>query len=410
MARKLLDLDQARRIVVESCAPLPPERVPLGRALGRSLADEVRSEVSIPPFDNSAMDGFAVRAEETAAALAGRPVRLRVVGESRAGRPADRTLGAGEAIRISTGAMIPSGADAVLRQEDAVEDDGGLQTEVAVEPGRDIRREGGDIEPGQVVLSAGVPIGPAELGVLASVGRDPVPCSRRPRVALIGTGDELVDPAAELRPGQIRDANGVTLEALAERAGAEVAYAKRIGDDLGATRAALSQALHSDLTVISGGVSVGPHDHVRPALEDLGAEELFWGVALRPGRPTWFGLSDGGPARGGGLVFGLPGNPVSAMVTFLLFVRPAIRALTGLDPWRARTTATLDEGYEKRPGRTHAVRVTLRLDADGWHATPTRPEQASHILTSMLGADALAFVPADSDGVPAGGSVEIEPI
>jgi molybdopterin molybdotransferase len=408
MATNLIGLEDARRIVIESCSAFPSERVPLARALGRTLAEDVRSEVAIPPFDNSAMDGFAVRAEDTEAAGTGTAVRLAVVGESRAGRPADRTVGPGEAIRISTGAVIPSGADAVLRQEDAVEQDGAVETEVSLEPGRDIRRAGEDIEPGDAVLGAGVALGAVELGVLASIGREPVPCRRRPRLALVGTGDELVDPSADLRPGQIRDSNGIALTSLAELAGAEVSFARRVGDDQAAIRAALSQALHGDVTVVAGGVSVGPHDHVRPALEQLGAEQLFWGVALRPGRPTWFGVTDGGPLQGGGLVFGLPGNPVSAVVTFLLFVRPAIRSLAGLDPLGPRTTAILDQPYEKRPGRAHAVRVSLRLEADGWHATPTRPEQASHILTSMLGADALAIVPAGSEGVAEGERVEIE--
>jgi molybdopterin molybdotransferase len=160
--------------------------------------------------------------------------------------------------------------------------------------------------------------------------------------------------------------------------------------------------------VICGGVSVGPYDHVRAVLDELDVEQVFWGVALRPGRPTWFGLVDGGPRQGGGLVFGLPGNPVSAIVTFLLFARAALRALTGLPPAANRTTAILDEPYEKRPGRAHALRVALSLKGDGWHAVPTRPEQASHILTSMLGADALAMIPAESEGVAAGSSVEIE--
>src|SRR5262249_48752476 len=159
-----------------------------------------------------------------------------------------------------------------------------------------------------------------------------------------------------------------------------------------ATSAVLAEAIRGDATVISGGVSVGPHDHVRPALEELGVERLFWGVALRPGRPTWFGLSGGGPPAGGGPGFWLAGDPVSAVVTFLLFVRPALRSLTGLDPTASRTTAVLDQDYVKRRGRTHAVRVSLRLEEDGWHAMPTRPEQASHILTSLLGADALAMV------------------
>jgi molybdopterin molybdotransferase len=408
MARNLIELAEARRTVVEACAELRSERVPLDEALGRALAEEVRSEVAIPPFDNSSMDGFAVRAGDTAAADSGRPVRLRVVDESWAGRGAERAVGSGEAIRIATGAIVPAGADAILRQEDAVERNGEIESERQVQAGSYVRLTGEDVRPGQAVLAAGTALGPVELGVLASIGRDAVPCRRRPRLAVVSTGDELVDPASDLEPGQIRDTNSIAVTSLAGRAGAEVARVTRIGDDREATRGALAEAIESDVAVVCGGVSVGERDHVRPVLEELGAEQLFWGVALRPGRPTWFGTNRGGPRAGGGLVFGLPGNPVSAVVTFLLFVRPALRALIGLDPFSARTTAVMDQAYEKRPGRTHAVRVTLRLDRDGWHAAPTRPEQASHILTSMVGADALAIVPADCEGVAAGGSVEVE--
>jgi molybdopterin molybdotransferase len=408
MARKPIELAEARRTVVEACAELPSERVPLEDALGRALAEEVRSEVAIPPFDNSSMDGFAIRAEDTVAADAGSPVRLRVVDESRAGRPAERAVGSGEAIRVATGAIVPAGADAILRQEDAVERNGEIESERHVQAGSYVRLTGEDVQPGQAVLAAGTALGPAELGVLASIGRNAVPCRRRPRVAVVTTGDELVDPGSDLEPGQIRDTNSIAVASLVGRAGGEVATVTRIGDDREATRGAVAEAIESDVAVICGGVSVGERDHVRPVLEELGTEQLFWGVALRPGRPTWFGVNRGGPRASGGLVFGLPGNPVSAVVTFLLFVQPALRALVGLDPFSPRTTAVMDQAYEKRPGRTHAVRVTLRLDGDGWHAVPTRPEQASHILTSMVGADALAIVPADCEGVAAGESVEVE--
>jgi molybdopterin molybdotransferase len=234
-------------------------------------------------------------------------------------------------------------------------------------------------------------------------------------LSVLSTGDELVDPPAPLRPGEVRDTNRLTVSALARAAGAEIATAGRVADDPEAIHAALGPVLCSDVVVICGGVSVGEHDHVRPALEELGAEERFWGVALRPGRPTWFGVrrhadeppgDDGEPERT--LIFGLPGNPVSAVATFLLLVRPALRALSGASPDSERVTATLDDDYEKGPGRTHAVRVSLRAGGDGWHASMTRPDQASHILTSMLGANGLAIVPAESEGVSAGDPVEIE--
>jgi molybdopterin molybdotransferase len=215
------------------------------------------------------------------------------------------------------------------------------------------------------------------------------------------TGDELLAPDRELEPGAIRDANSTTISALARQAGARISALERIGDDPRATRERIRETLNaSDLLVICGGVSVGDHDHVRPSLEQLGARQLFWGLALRPGHPTWFGTLDGKP------VFGLPGNPVSAMVTFTLLVDPALRDMQGARARRETIAATLDGGYSKPAGRAHAVRCTLSAREDGWHVRPTGP-QGSHLLTSMLAADALALVPSAVTDVPAGARVEV---
>jgi molybdopterin molybdotransferase len=279
---------------------------------------------------------------------------------------------------------------------------------VEVDPGRDVRRAGDDLRAGERVLFTGSTLGPAELGVLASVGRESIRCSRRPRVAVLTTGDELLAPSEPLRPGGVRNTNAYSVSALVARAGAELASVDTAADDPAAVRAGVQRALGADVAVVCGGVSVGEHDAVRPAFAALGAEEVFWGVALRPGRPTWFGVHAGGPGDGGALVFGLPGNPVSAVVTFILLARPAIRALLGAppaDPLRA--TAVLDDAYEKLPGRAHAVRCRLELRDDGWHARSTG-DQGSHVLTSMLGADALAIVPTERGSVPAGERVAIE--
>jgi molybdopterin molybdotransferase len=399
---ELIDPEDARRLVLERARPLADEAVPLDDALGRILAADISSAAPVPGFDNSAMDGYAVRAANSAPATGAAPVRLRVVGESRAGHPANVTLGEGEAIAISTGAMLPGGADAVVRVEDTDAADGVVAVLAAVDPGANVRPAGEDIEAGETVLRRGTAVGPAELGVLASVGAERVRCVRRPRVRIVLSGDELAPPGERLAPGQIHDSNAYTLPALAGEAGSELAGAAKVGDDPAATREAIRAGLDADLLVISGGMSVGRHDHVRPALADLGAEEVFWGVALRPGKPTWFGAHPGGA-----LIVGLPGNPVSAVVCFILFARPAILAMQGAAPDRDRTEATLATGYEKRPGRMHAVRCRLRLDSGGWLAEPTGP-QGSHILTSMLGADALALVPRDRGTVAAGERVEVE--
>ena len=398
MTAELTEIEAARALVLERVISMPSEPVEVGSALGRVLAEDVTSAEPVPGFDSSAMDGYAIRAADTDSGAAS----LAVVGESRAGHPAAGALEAGEAIAISTGAVVPEGADAVVRVEDTDAGRSTVEIRVRVEAGRDIRRAGDDIRAGETVIAAGTELGPAELGVLASVGRGEVACAVRPRVTVLTTGDELQEPGEPLRPGAIRNSNAYSVAALVERAGAELVTAAIVRDDRDATRAALERALEGELTVVSGGVSVGEHDHVRPALAALGVEQVFWGVALRPGKPTYFGVHP--PAS---LVFGLPGNPVSAMVTFTLFARPAILTMLGSEGRPSRAMAILDEDYDKAPGRAHLVRCRLELADDGWHARPTK-DQGSHILTSMLGADALAIVPTESGPVSAGERVEIE--
>ena len=402
MPEKLIEPLEARRLVLERATPLGAEPVPLRAALGRVLAADVESPHPVPGFDNSSMDGFAVRAVDTLGASAAAPVALRLADESRAGRPAQSSLDRGQAIAISTGAMVPDGADSVVRVEDTSTRNGRVEVSVEVEPGNNVRRSGDDIKPGAPVLRRGTTIGAAEVGVLASVGTAEVSCARRPRTRVLTTGDELLEPGDAMRPGGVRNSNAYSIPALALGAGAEVVAVETVRDDPAATRTAIDAALQGDVAVISGGVSVGEHDLVKAALDALGVEQVFWRVALKPGKPTWFGI-----APGGALVFGLPGNPVSAMVTFLLFVRPAIRALLGAGQRTERVFAILDENLPKPPGRAHAVRCSLELRDDGWHARPTG-DQDSHVLTSMLGADALAIVPTEGDAPLAGERVEIE--
>jgi molybdopterin molybdotransferase len=397
----MIEVERAREAVLERVSLLASEDVPLRSALGRVLGEEVRSVESVPGFDNSAMDGFAVRADDTRGAVPDAAVALRIVGESRAGRPTEVTVGVREAVRISTGAMVPAGADAVVPVEDARIEDDRLLVRKTVEAGLYLRFAGEDIGVDEVVLSPGTEIGPAELGVLASAGRAAVRCQRRPRVHVLISGDELLGPAEPMRPGGVRDSNGYSIPALAEQAGAEFAGFGVAADDPEATRAAIALALDADVAVLCGGVSVGEHDHVKEALAALGVEQCFWGVALKPGRPTWFGT------RGDTLVFGLPGNPVSAMVTFVLLVRPALIAMAGGQLERRRTIAKLTRDYEKSPGRAHAIRCHLELREDGWYAHPFE-RQGSHVLTSMLGADCLALIPIYAGSVRACEPVEVE--
>jgi molybdopterin molybdotransferase len=393
----LIPIDEARRRVLEAVRPLPSEPVALAAARGRVLAEDLRSSVDVPPFDSSAMDGFAV--------VAGGAGELRVVGESRAGHPAEVAVSEGTAVRISTGARVPEGADAVVPVERTEGSDGVVvvpQTAV----GANVRRAGEDVRAGELVLRAGTVLGPAEVAVIASLGRADVVCAVRPRAVLLLTGDELAEPGEPLAPGRIWSSNGYALAGQIAAAGAELAARETVPDEPGSTRAALERALRqADLVCVSGGVSVGPHDHVKDALAELGVAERFWGVRLKPGKPTWFGTADRGERRV--LVFGLPGNPVSAMVTFHLFARPALVAMQGATPAPSRATAVLDEPVPCNPKREQAVRCRLRAERDGWHAVPTG-EQGSHQLTSMLGADALVLIPAGEGEVPAGARAEIE--
>lgn len=392
-----ISIDEARARVLAQVHPRGAERVAVGDALGRVLARELRAAGDVPPFANSAMDGYA-----TLPGPGGR--RLRVAGESRAGRPSTATLGEGEAIRISTGAAVPPGPVGVVPVERARVEGDAVELAVAVATGDHVRPPGEDVRAGTVVLAAGTALGAAELGVAVSAGVGHLDCARRPLLVLLATGDELRPPGAALAPGQIHNTNAIALRALALGAGGRVLEAGVVADDRAATDEALASALdEADVVVVSGGVSVGPHDHVKAALRELGVRERFWGVALKPGKPTWFGTMEDR------LVFGLPGNPVSSMVTFCLFVHPALRALQGAPGEPERVTALLAEDVRRAPGREQAVRVRLQ-DRDGArHAVPTGP-QGSHILTSMIGARGLALVPAGEGVLAAGSPVAVEPL
>lgn len=396
MADDLIPISRARELVLAAIDVLPSEPVPLGIALDRVLATDVVAATDVPSFENSAMDGFAIRHDPSSRELA-------IVDEARAGRPAARAVGPGETIRISTGAPLPKGADTVVPIEHVEERDGRIVVPDGVVAGQHVRHAGEDLRAGAVVLRAGTPLDPAALAVAIGAGAGTVACARRPRVAVVCTGDELRAPGEPLGPGEIHNSNGPMLAALARRAGAEVVVDERVGDDRAATEAAFAAALErADVVIASGGVSVGPHDHVKPALAALGVEERFWGVALQPGKPTWFGT---GRDR---LVFGLPGNPVSSFVTFTLFVRPALRALQGAAALPPRARATLTETVRQR-WREQAVRVALDERDGTLRATTTGP-QGSHVTASLLDADALAFVPPGTGALTPGTAVEVERI
>ena len=387
-----MSIEEAQRLILERVRPLEAERVPLEEAAGRFTAEPARAGLDLPPFDSSAMDGFAVREEDT-------PGRLPVVARIPAGRPAGRELGRGEAMAIATGGAVPPGADAVIPIEYVVEYDNEVEIRDRVAAGSNVRPSGGDVRLGDLVVGAGERLGPAQLGALAAAGIADSSCSRRPRAAVLATGSELRRPGEELAPGEIYEANGVLLAAQLRSAGADVERLEAVADDEPAHRHALEEGLGADVLVTSGGVSVGPHDLVRSVGHALGIEEVLWGVAVKPGKPLWFGV------RGGTLVFGLPGNPVSTLVCFELFVRPAVLALQGAaDPRPRFQPGRLARAARPNPARTELVRARSAV-ADGGVELDVLSGQESHMIARAAGADSLVLIPSGTEELPAGADV-----
>ena len=388
----LLSLEEAQQRILERVVALPPERVPLDAAAGRVLADPAAALVDLPPFDSSAMDGFALRAADT-------PGRLPVVARIAAGRPAPRGLEGGEAMAIATGGAVPGGADAVIPIEYVVDHGNEVEIGQAVEVGANVRPQGGDVRRGEPLVAAGTVLGAAQIGALAAAGVPDIISARRPRAAVLATGSELRPPGAELEPGEIYDANGVILATQLASAGAEVERLEPVADDEAAHRGALETGLRADVLVSSGGVSVGPHDLVRSVGAELGVEEVLWGVAVKPGKPLWFGVRDRT------LVFGVPGNPVSALVCFELFVRPAVLALQGAGaPLPRFEPGTLSRAVRRNPVRTELVRARSRVGDSAVELEPLGG-QDSHMIARAAGADVLVLVPAGEGELDAGAAV-----
>jgi molybdopterin molybdotransferase len=389
----LLSVEEAQRLVLDRVHPLEPERVALEQAAGRGLAEAARAAIDLPPFPSSAMDGFAVRARDI-------PGELRVAEASvAAGRPAERSLGPGEAAAIATGGVVPEGADAVVPIEQVVQLDNNVQIADAVEPGAHVRPRGGDARRGDVVVDAGRLLGPAQLGALAAAGVAEVLCTARPRAAVIATGSELRRVGEPLEPGQIYEANGVMLAAQLESVGAVVVSVQSVADEYEAHRRALESALECDLVVSSGGVSVGPHDLVRTVADELGVQEVFWRVAVKPGKPVWFGV------RERSLLLALPGNPVSSLVGFELFVRPALLALQGVpQPAPDYAFGLLARPVRRNPARDEFIRARRRPASDRVELEPL-DGQESHMIARAALADALVHVPRGAGELAGGTSV-----
>lgn len=404
----MIPLSSATSRILASIGRLHPRAIPLDDALGCVTSVPLSAHESVPPFANTAMDGFAVRTADTVGADAA-PVRLAVVDTLPAGTdPAGMHVGPGEAIRIMTGAPIPAGADAVVMVERTSTDDAGatVVVEVEVPVGNHLRAAGEDLSPGQEVFPAFTVLTPGHLGVLASLGLRKVPVFPRARVGVLSTGDELVDGPDELRPGQIRDSNRHTLLALVRDAGCEPVDLGLVRDDEEAVRKAITEGVAAnDALITTGGVSMGDFDEVKKVLTDLAAENgstAWMQVAIKPAKPLAFAMVGDKP------VFGLPGNPASSMVSFELFARPALRQMMGHpEPKRARIAAVADEGLSRRPdGKLHLVRVVAEFADDGRLHVRSSGGQGSNLLHSMALANGLAFVP-DGDGIEPGGEVSV---
>ena len=388
----LLAYEEAQARILAAGRPLPSERVDVGAAAGRVLAEDARSVVDLPPFPSSAMDGYAVRTADL-------PGKLRVVGESAAGAPFAGTLGPGEAIGISTGAVVPDSADAVAPVEVVVLSDNTIEIDRTLEPGTSVRRRGGDVCTGDIVATAGSRLAPAGVAGLAAAGIGSVVCSRRPRVAIVATGSELVPPGEPLGPGQIYESNTLMLAAALGVVGAEIVSAPSVPDDDASLREALERGLEADVLVTSGGVSVGEHDLVREVERKLGVEESFWRVAIKPGKPLAFGT------RGNTLVFGLPGNPVSALVSAELFVKPALRALQGIsEPLPRFEPGRLGSNLRRNPERDEFVRARTSTAGDAIVLEPLRGQE-SHMIASASTAEALVHVPRGNGELTPGAGV-----
>lgn len=394
----MLSYDDALAQILSAVRPGPAAETPLTDALGRILAEDLVSPLMLPPFANSAMDGFAVRFADVQGAADAFPVSLPLAGEVAAGALDVPALPLGQATRIMTGAPLPAGADTVVPIEDAAIQDGAVSVREVQQHGRYVRAAGGDMMPGDLLMTRGSALRPPEIAVAAAVGRATLPTYARPRVAIISTGDELVEPGKPLLPGQIYNSNSYALAAQVSEAGGAVVSRHIARDTPEAVRAAFDACRGVDMIITSGGVSVGEFDHVKAVFAERGHVD-FWRAAIRPGKPIVFGH------WGKTLFFGLPGNPVSSLVTFELFVRPALRRMQGAaNISRTAVQATLMQEARHDPGRRSFLRGRVQFAHGEWQAA-AGARQGSHQLSGLPEANALLIVPEDVSHLPQGASV-----
>jgi molybdopterin molybdotransferase len=399
--KSMISVEEARDLILKEIRTTGAERIGLTESLGRVLSEEIVSGVDHPPWNTSAMDGYAVRLDDTRAASKSSPARLQVVEEIPAGKLPEMEVLHGESARIMTGAPMPSGADAVVKIEETRRGEGGVELFAPGDPDF-VRKKGEAIRKGMPLLSAGTPLRPAEIALLASVGRFVLPVFRRPVVSILSTGDELAEIDEPRGPEKILNSNGYGLAAQVRAAGGVPVNLGIAPDRPEELRRRLSESLFADFVLVSGGVSMGDYDFVRETLAELGAEMKFWKVAMKPGAPLAFGTIEGKPA------FGLPGNPVSSMMTFEQFVRPALLKASGRrDLLRPLVRATLREKIEKAPGKRHFMRAVAILRDGRYEVRPTG-NQDSHVLLSLVQANALMVLPEETETLKPGEEVWIQ--
>jgi molybdopterin molybdotransferase len=396
----MLSARDAQHRILERISVLDPLELPISDAHGCVLAERVTAPEALPPFSTAALDGFALRSQDTAAAVSS-AVSLQIVGEAAGGRPYQGTVSQGEAVRISTGAAIPEGADGIARPDDVAVVGSSMAIGRAVSRGDNVRPAGEDVTAGETIMEEGQRIRGMDVGVLAALGRSRVLVRARPRVVTFSTGDELREPSQALQPGLVRDANSFTVAGMAREAGAEPARAGIVGDDVAVLREKFQSFLpQADVFITTGGLSTGDNDHVREVVSKLG-EVDFWPVAVRPGSMIAFGSIEGRP------LFGLPGSPVAVTVAFELFVRPALLKLAGRATiFRPEIEAVVEDGFAYEPGRETYVRVRAWRDEGGWRARLSG-KQGPSIVSSVAGANAIAVLPADRPGLSAGESARL---
>lgn len=409
----VLSYEEALQAILDNTRSLPTETVPLDALLGRYLACPLAAKFDLPMFDNSAVDGYGVRLEDVRAAGPDHPVKLKLTGTVSAGDRAERAVVSGMALKIMTGAMVPETAEAVIMREFCEEQYGFVVVSATAKHGENIRRKGEEVQTGATVLPLGTFVTPPVVGLIATMGYNEALVYQRPKVAVVATGDELIEPGRPLAPGQIYDSNSYAMSAAVKALGFETCGTFHARDDVEATRKNLSEALDSsDVVVSAGGVSVGDFDYVKDVFEQLGVRTIFWKIAVKPGKPVYFGIleNDDNTQK---LVFGLPGNPVSALVTFHQFVRPALLKMIGCTTQgnvfsaHAGLKAAISKPLKKKPGRLDFVRGVLESEGGQLTATPTTGQE-SHMLSGLAKANCLIYFAADVQKNDAGDFLPID--